>query len=615
MSIVYSAIYVCIIIIVIVTIYSFLAYYYTTYQNDMTDSHVLFIREPINGTTKNQMWKADKILPATSSYTFATWLLINQFDNTPGYKMIFMKGSGVSNLQPAVFLGKQNDEIVISISTVNDTAPTLPGDPTFETKKKTDQNIITVSNIPTGLWFSIGISVDNSIANVFINGMLVKSQVLSGHVHITAHDHLYVGPAASEDLTRIHSAGFNGKIAQLRYYPYVLSTNQFQEIYNLGLTPSYNPISKAIDMVDKVDTDLTHGIDLIVNKLKPMAQDVESVGKRLVDAVQNTAAYKELAKLTRDAEAEAGKGLSGAGSLLDNFGKELIYGKDWENQTQYMLNDPQLMKESCNTPSYTPFLPGVSADGNISNNYNNKCVSDCDCFYTSTCEKGVCSPLKMYNTQGEPITVNYERMTGKGKVKVVDNDQKALNKYPYNTDLSNTYSYIKNNTNLDAHKLVGNQNYQLCKNACNTSTDCEGYLFNTGNPSIRECAGPIITPNSHKKCAGMLSESQCHTDKNCLWDDSKPKNKCYLAAPDHNLRYDPSKCGPQNMCYLIDKKLNPAFLPTDSSKLFDNSVGYSGIFQKITKDKDGHIIPNQPYDVNKMLPSTTLQQELTKNKQ
>ena len=550
MNIIYSAIYVCISIIIIISIYSFLAYYYSTYQNDMTDSHVLFIREPINGTTPNQQWKADKILPATSAYTFSTWLLINQFDKTPGYKMIFMKGSVVTNVQPAVFLSEQNDEIKIHISTgQNSSNIKLPGDPDFD---KNAINIITVPNIPTGVWFSIAIIVDNTIANIFINGMLVKSQVLPGSVNIQKDDNIYVGPSASEQ-NIVSSSGFNGKIAQLRYYPKVLTTNEIQEIYNLGLTPIYNPVSKAIDMVDKVDTDISHGIDMIKNKLKPIARDVESVGNRLVNAVKNTSAYKELAKLTRESEKEIGKGLSGAGSILDTAGKELIYGADWQYQTQYMLNDPKLMNESCNTSTYQPFKVD---SGNISNNYNNDCVTDCDCYYTSTCNNGKCGPLTTYDTNDQKVTINYKRMVGKGDVIVNTKDKPALDKYPYNTKLSNSLSYLTNEqSRLNSSSMAGNMNYQLCRNSCNKVAECDGYLFNTGNSSSKDC------------------------------------------------NEDESKCGPQNMCYLINNPITQNMLPTETNKLFNNSNKYVGIFKKITKDKDGKIIPNIVFNPENTIPT------------
>jgi hypothetical protein len=105
-------------------------------------------------------------------FAYGIWVYINQWTNTPVNKLLFVREEEI-----AVYLdNKANLQCIISPTSGTYTAltnqsATIPSD-TTQGKQKT---IIVSNNFPLQKWVYITVSVDNTIADIYLDGKLVKS--------------------------------------------------------------------------------------------------------------------------------------------------------------------------------------------------------------------------------------------------------------------------------------------------------------------------------------------------------------------------------------------------------------------------------------------------------
>jgi hypothetical protein len=94
-------------------------------------------------------------------------------------------------------------------------------------------NEILIGNIPLNKWMNVIIRVEQHRVDVFINGRLSRSKVVTG-VPAQNYDPVYVG---------LHG-GFSGKISSLRYFSHAIGAGEIQQIIEDG--PNLNNLDKDI---------------------------------------------------------------------------------------------------------------------------------------------------------------------------------------------------------------------------------------------------------------------------------------------------------------------------------------------------------------------------------
>jgi len=154
--------------------------------------------------------------------TWSIWIHINELTNKtnddPSYNHIFSKGnqefdpsSGIAtvNNAPGVYL-KNNDNILriyydeFTSNTVN----------------------VDISNIPIKKWILLNIRIQNTLLDIYLNGTIVARHNYSLSLPKQNYDNVLIG----------HNGGFNGKLSNLRYYPYALSVFEMNNILLQGPT-------------------------------------------------------------------------------------------------------------------------------------------------------------------------------------------------------------------------------------------------------------------------------------------------------------------------------------------------------------------------------------------
>jgi len=150
-------------------------------------------------------------------FTWSTWLYIDDLgNNSSQYQHIFSKGNNTFtnaniasvNNAPGLYLGPANNNLHIIMNTVsaNDT-----------------NNVIDVSNIPMKKWVHVAIRMENTIMDVYINGMISRRLILK-NVPKQNYGDVYV----------CQNGGFSGKLSNLRYYSYALNVFELNSIVASG---------------------------------------------------------------------------------------------------------------------------------------------------------------------------------------------------------------------------------------------------------------------------------------------------------------------------------------------------------------------------------------------
>lgn len=167
------------------------------------------------------------------TYTYSLWLMIDKIE-TSKRQHIFHKGSSFTspgapdkdminpndgnteikfnqassqtlpfpNISPGVFVKEGSNTLVIFQNTYNNILENVE-----------------VDNIPMNKWFHLAIRVENKNMDIFINGKIASSYILTSPPKQN-YGNLYIS----------HGDGFNGKMSSLRYFSKSLSGTQINDI-------------------------------------------------------------------------------------------------------------------------------------------------------------------------------------------------------------------------------------------------------------------------------------------------------------------------------------------------------------------------------------------------
>ncbi len=130
------------------------------------------------------------------TFAYTCWLRFNGFEYKYGYqKVIFTKGAGdLSSMCPGVFLDATTNTILVKMDTFG------------------AQEVIPINNIPAQKWMHFAIVVNQTSIEIYVNGVL--------HTHKTL---VQLPKQNSRTVQTGINGGFDGAIANLKYYNYYLT--------------------------------------------------------------------------------------------------------------------------------------------------------------------------------------------------------------------------------------------------------------------------------------------------------------------------------------------------------------------------------------------------------
>jgi hypothetical protein len=156
-------------------------------------------------------------------FTWSTWIFLNDLGtNTNQYQHIFNKGDtnfnaqNVSNVNnaPGLYLGPASNNLHI----IMDTTSTID-----------KNNTIDISNIPIKKWVNVVIRMENTVLDVYINGVITSRLVFQS-----------VPKQNYNDVNVCQKGGFSGNLSDLRYFNYALSVFDINSIVAAGPNTTMN---------------------------------------------------------------------------------------------------------------------------------------------------------------------------------------------------------------------------------------------------------------------------------------------------------------------------------------------------------------------------------------
>jgi hypothetical protein len=167
-------------------------------------------------------------------FTWSIWMFLKPVtasSSATNFSHVFSKGifnagsiSGkcnpFSNNAPGLYLSSANTLTIVMDST------TTPGCKTDDATNTP----ITIDNMPINKWFNVIIRLTNNNLDVYINGRLTERKTFSDGVPNQNYDDVYI----------CQNGGFNGYIADLKYYNSSIGTSEINSIVSSGPNTSIN---------------------------------------------------------------------------------------------------------------------------------------------------------------------------------------------------------------------------------------------------------------------------------------------------------------------------------------------------------------------------------------
>jgi len=148
-------------------------------------------------------------------FTWSVWILVDDLTYNSGkYKCVFYKGNdGIQdtglnfpNNAPGLYINPDTNAMTVMMNTFN-----------------VINQMIVIPDIPLNKWFNVIIRCENTTLDIYVNGTIIKSQMLHG-VPKQNYGNVYVGM----------NGGFSGNISNLWYYDYALGIAEIQRIMQKG---------------------------------------------------------------------------------------------------------------------------------------------------------------------------------------------------------------------------------------------------------------------------------------------------------------------------------------------------------------------------------------------
>jgi hypothetical protein len=165
----------------------------------------------------------------SGSYGMQFWMYIKDWNYNYGKEKNVISRPDSSNrsvLNPNITLHPTDNTLKVSISIFPDSSTgsskTEPA-PAGHSGSTDDVFLCEVPNIPLQTWFAVSITLFQRNLDIYLNGKLVKSCVLSG-----------VPKPAVGDISLNTNGGFSGKMCAFYHYPRMLTPGDAQSFYSAG---------------------------------------------------------------------------------------------------------------------------------------------------------------------------------------------------------------------------------------------------------------------------------------------------------------------------------------------------------------------------------------------
>ena len=158
----------------------------------------------------------------STNYAFSTWFYVNDWTYKYGNPKILFARSNLNNNEPmaasiktskpspCVALGDTENTIHVYVSCFS---------------PNTEPDDIVVKNITIQKWVNLSISINEKTLDVYLDGKLVKTQILTGTAKVSPND-VYLTP----------NGGFDGWTSKFLYFEKPMNPQQAQNIYADGPT-------------------------------------------------------------------------------------------------------------------------------------------------------------------------------------------------------------------------------------------------------------------------------------------------------------------------------------------------------------------------------------------
>jgi len=194
-----------------------------------SDMNPILVPGPIDPTAKKNAkhWK----LPISSStnspnlaFTMSFWMYIANWNyRYTEPKAILIKGTwqdgGREDAAPGIWLARKTNRLVVAT----------------RTKARGNLEFCDVDNIPLQKWVHVAYVLDNRVVDIYINGKLERSCVLTGVPLLNNRD-LYLFPLNPQksDVVQKQDHGYMGQFSSLRYFSSALRPVDIARLYNEG---------------------------------------------------------------------------------------------------------------------------------------------------------------------------------------------------------------------------------------------------------------------------------------------------------------------------------------------------------------------------------------------
>lgn len=174
------------------------------------------------------------------AYGMQFWMYIKDWNTNFGKEKHVLSRSDVTNSQimnPNITLHPTENTLKVSVSVFpsGDTSSKLEPAPVGHSGATDDVFMCEVPDIPLQSWVSVSLTVFSRNLDIYINGKLVKSCVLSG-----------VPKKAIGDIVMNKDGGFSGYVCGFYHYPRMLVPSDAQSFYSAGTSCSAKTSPSAL---------------------------------------------------------------------------------------------------------------------------------------------------------------------------------------------------------------------------------------------------------------------------------------------------------------------------------------------------------------------------------
>lgn len=160
---------------------------------------------------------------SSSNYTYSIWMYIDDFNYKFGEtKVVFgrmIDGSGALQPCPSMSIGDAQNNLLISQTVYDDTSNDADADPITS-----NVETFIVKNVPIQKWVNVTISTFGRTMDVYLDGKLVRTNILGGVAKIDPNASVFITP----------NGGFSGWTSRFQYWDTAFNPQQVWNVYKRG---------------------------------------------------------------------------------------------------------------------------------------------------------------------------------------------------------------------------------------------------------------------------------------------------------------------------------------------------------------------------------------------